>query len=395
MIMYPASATNFPASTLGLGVDRLELMFYYPYQAAPMAWRAGLGSSKFVLEWAPNGPAGTSSVSYHPRENSRATDHYGNSPMASTSGRRKCRYAGCHRFSIHKAAYCADHIQSPEAREFTRQLKSAADSLAPGRKPSSNANRSPDRHSQTSTELPEPHSASPTEHRIERERLAAEEQQERRLRTLAFTQRTEAGDYNLLLTEAVNTILDQAGDREDFTREIGALRYTIANALATEPDSHRLGLTVSRAVNAMSRAVVAWYATRDPKPVVRYGEEWTPPYAREGIVHYIWRHRPQDFEERYLATLIDRRSEYAEKALLDKIARDYHAADTESANQRDDNGKYGPELPLPFEREWEIKLRDGLATHEEYTAATFERTRQEWLARNPGQPLPDYLTDDY
>ena len=33
--------------------------------------------------------------------------------------------------------------------------------------------------------------------------------------------------------------------------------------------------------------------------MVRYGEEWTLPLPdEEGIVHHIWRHRPEDFEER-------------------------------------------------------------------------------------------------
>ena len=65
-----------------------------------------------------------------------------------------------------------------------------------------------------------------------------------------------------------------------------------------------MSLSVARLANAISRLSVAHYATRDPKPVVRYGQEWTPPLPQgEGLVHYIWRHRPADFEERYMVAI--------------------------------------------------------------------------------------------
>ena len=63
---------------------------------------------------------------------------------------------------------------------------------------------------------------------------------------------------------------------------------------------------IARLGNAISRLAIAEYATRDPKPVIKYGQEWHPPLdGGEKLVHYIWRHRPADFEERYMAKIDD------------------------------------------------------------------------------------------
>ena len=67
-----------------------------------------------------------------------------------------------------------------------------------------------------------------------------------------------------------------------------------------------MSLAIARLANAVSRLALAEYGTRDPKPVIKYGAEWEPPLpGGEKLVHYIWRHRPADFAERYMARIDD------------------------------------------------------------------------------------------
>jgi hypothetical protein len=89
---------------------------------------------------------------------------------------------------------------------------------------------------------------------------------------------------------------------------------------------------------------------------------------REGLVHYIWRHRPKDFEDRYLADILKFRTDVQDEGLLPEIERDFKETGVQEQNQRNEEGKYPP-LPLPFAREWEIRRRDGGATQEEYDQA--------------------------
>ena len=95
--------------------------------------------------------------------------------------------------------------------------------------------------------------------------------------------------------------------RAGYKLELGALRFAIARTISEEPDAHKMSLAIARLANAVSRLALAEYGTRNPKPVIKYGAEWErAPAGGEKLVHYIWRPRPADFAERYMARIDDR-----------------------------------------------------------------------------------------
>jgi hypothetical protein len=94
-------------------------------------------------------------------------------------------------------------------------------------------------------------------------------------------------------------------------------------------------------------------------PVVKYGQEWHPPLpGGEALVHYIWRHRPADFEERYMARIDE--PESLPWNLDQQVQTDYQWSREPCQENRDAEGKYLPP-PMP---EWRrgVGRREGAET---------------------------------
>jgi hypothetical protein len=137
------------------------------------------------------------------------------------------------------------------------------------------------------------------------------------------------------------------------------LRFAIARTISEEADAHKMSLAIARLANAISRLAMAEYGTRDPKPVVKYGQEWHPPLpGGESLVHYIWRHRPADFEERYMAKIDDPAS--LPWNIDQQVQTDYQWSREPGQENRDAEGKYLPP-PMP---EWRrgVGRREGAET---------------------------------
>jgi hypothetical protein len=188
---------------------------------------------------------------------------------------RTCQYADCENAALTAHLFCERHAVTPEGVSYYREIQAAAAALLDSEYTDSAENETV----------------------LRRENAAL------------FTQRLKQGKFNKLLDAAVSKILDQAAATKSYDLEVGALRYAMTRTIAEETDVHRLSLAIARLANAMARLAIAEYGTRDPKPVIRYGQEWNPPLAGgEPLVHYIWRHRPEDFAERYMARIDDRES---------------------------------------------------------------------------------------
>jgi hypothetical protein len=181
---------------------------------------------------------------------------------------RTCQHPGCENAALTAHLFCERHATTPEGVSYYREIQAAAAALLDTEYTDATGN----------------------------DALLRRENAER------FTQRLKQGKFTRLLDATVTKVLQQAAAEKSYQLEIGALRY----AIAEETDVHRLSLAIARLANAMARLALAEYGTRDPKPVVRYGQEWEPPLpGGEKLVHYIWRHRPADFEERYMAKIDD------------------------------------------------------------------------------------------
>ena len=219
---------------------------------------------------------------------------------------------GCDERAISAHIYCGRHVVSAEGVAFNKEIQAAATYL--------NA-----------------HEEAPTE--VELERQQARER---------FQKRMQRGDFNQLLDATTGKILEQAAEVKAYQLEVGALRFAIARTISEETDAHRMSLSIARLANAISRLAVAEYATRDPKPVARYGAEWHPPLeGGEKLVHYIWRHRPEDFAERYMARIEDPAS--LPWNIDQHVETDYRASLGEE--NKDADGKYLPP-PMP---EWRTR----------------------------------------
>jgi hypothetical protein len=185
---------------------------------------------------------------------------------------RTCQYHGCESAALTAHLFCERHATTEEGVSYYREIQAAAAALL-------------------DTEYTDA---------TENDTLLKRENAER------FAQRLKQGKFTRLLDATVSKVLQQAASEKSYQLEIGALRYAIARTIAEETDVHRQSLAIARLANATARLALAEYATRDPKPVVRYGQEWEPPLpGGEKLVHYIWRHRPADFEERYMANIDD------------------------------------------------------------------------------------------
>jgi hypothetical protein len=137
-------------------------------------------------------------------------------------------------------------------------------------------------------------------------------------------------------------------------RFCGAFRFAIARTISEEPDAHKMSLAIARLANAVSRLALAEYGTRDPKPVIKYGAEWEPPLpGGEKLVHYIWRHRPADFEERYMAKIDEPAS--LPTNIDQQIQTDYAWSREPGQPNTDAEGKYLPP-PMPH---WRRKRVEG------------------------------------
>jgi hypothetical protein len=137
------------------------------------------------------------------------------------------------------------------------------------------------------------------------------------------------------------------------------LRFAIARTISEEADAHKMSLAIARLANAISRLAMAEYGTRDPKPVVKYGQEWQPPLpGGESLVHYIWRHRPADFEERYMAKIDDPAS--LPWNIDQQVEADYRYSREPGQENTDAAGRYLPP-PMP---EWRrgVGRREGAPT---------------------------------
>lgn len=185
---------------------------------------------------------------------------------------RTCQFDGCENPALTAHLFCNRHAVTPEGVSYYREIQAAAAALL-------------------DTEYSES---------TENDTLLRRENAER------FTQRLKQGKFNKLLDATVSKVLQQAASEKSYHLEIGALRYAIARTIAEETDVHRLSLAIARLANATARLALAEYGTRDPKPVLKYGAEWEPQLpGGEKLVHYIWRHRPADFAERYMANIDD------------------------------------------------------------------------------------------
>jgi hypothetical protein len=224
---------------------------------------------------------------------------------------RKCQMDGCPDKAISAHIFCGRHAVSAEGVAFHKEIQAAATYL--------NA-----------------HEEAPTE-----DDLSRREAMDR------FQRRVKRGDFTKLLDAATSKVLEQAAADRSYGLELGALRFAIARTLSEEQDAHRMSLAIARLANAVSRLALAEYGTRDPKPVVKYGEEWEPPLpGGEKLVHYIWRHRPADFEERYMARIDD--PESLPWNIDRQIEADYRDSLQSDRANVDAEGKYLPP-PLP---EW-------------------------------------------
>lgn len=231
---------------------------------------------------------------------------------------RRCQAEGCFDAAITAHIFCGRHALSAEGVAFHKEVQMAAAYL--------NA-----------------HEEAPTEEEVARQQKADR-----------FARRVKRGDFTKLLDAATSRILQQAAAAQSYQLELGALRYAIARTITEETDSHRMSLSIARLGNAISRLALAEYATRDPKPVVKYGQEWEPPLpGGEKLVHYIWRHRPADFEERYMAKIDE--PESLPWNIDQQVEIDYRASLLEQNTTAD--GKYLPP-PLP---EWRRERAERVA----------------------------------
>ena len=232
---------------------------------------------------------------------------------------RQCQMDGCADAALHSHLFCQRHAITPEGVAFYHEVQAAARAL----------NTLDD--------------------------IGSEDEAARRERAEQFGRRVKRGKFNGLLDKAMTSIIEEAAEREAFDLELGALRFALTRTLTEETDAHRMSLSVARLANAVSRLSLAHYATRDPKPVVRFGEKWTPPLGSdEGVVHYIWRHRPADFEERYLMP-VDSNASSTDENLARQIRADYEDA-IEHNDGPNEDGRYGP-LPLPATRRKQMEHR--------------------------------------
>jgi hypothetical protein len=134
---------------------------------------------------------------------------------------RTCRYAGCERKTVRGHAFCDRHAVSKEAVEYYDELKRAAayfdfalQSLDP-------------------------------------------DQIERSEAFHRFRRRVQRGDFNRLLDGPVQALIEQAAARDDFTLELGVLRFALVRAVAEETDPSRMGVTIARLSNAIARITTA------------------------------------------------------------------------------------------------------------------------------------------
>lgn len=220
---------------------------------------------------------------------------------------RRCQVDDCDGEALTAHLYCGRHATTPEGVAFYHEVQAAAAAMR-------------DLEDAGSDEIA------------------------RRERAEQFGRRIKRGKFTGLLDKAMTSIIEEAAEREEFDLERGALRFAIARTLTEETDAHRMSLSVARLANAISRLSVAHYATRDPKPVVRYGQEWNPPLPLgEGMVHYIWRHRPEDFTERYMTDIADPESDPIN--IEHQVETDYRH-NLKQGDGKDANGRYGsPPLP--------------------------------------------------
>jgi hypothetical protein len=220
--------------------------------------------------------------------------------MRPTAARtRRCQYADCSNTAITAHIFCAKHATCSEGVEFHHEMQMAAAYLAA-------------------------QDEAPTEDEVVRR-----ERQDR------FARRVKRGDFGKLLDAATSKVLQQAATDRTYQLELGALRFAIARTISEEEDAHRMSLAIAE------------YETRDPKPVVRYGTEWEPPLpGGEKLVHYIWRHRPADFEERYMAQIDEPDS--LPETIDQQVQTDYRHSRQPGQVNTDAEGKYLPP-PMP---EW-------------------------------------------
>ena len=100
--------------------------------------------------------------------------------------------------------------------------------------------------------------------------------------------------------------------------------------------------------------MIAEYATKPSRPVARYGQQWDPPLEGEKLVHYIWRHKPSDFEERYMARMDD--PESLPSGLDFEVAWDAKDEERGREPRTDGNGHFLPP-PMNPHREGQIERR--------------------------------------
>ena len=232
-------------------------------------------------------------------------------PTSRPSRVRKCQMEGCFEAAISAHIFCGRHAVSAEGIAFHKEIQAAAQYL------------------------------------LANEEAPSEAELARQRRTETFARRVKRGEFGKLLDAATSKVLAQAATDRTYQLELGALRFAIARTISEEEDAHRMSLAIARLANAVSRLAIAEYETRDPKPVVRYGTEWEPPLpGGEKLVHYIWRHRPADFEERYMAQIDEPDS--LPETIDQQVQTDYrHSRQPDQVNT-DADGKYLPP-PMP---EW-------------------------------------------
>ena len=231
---------------------------------------------------------------------------------------RKCQMEGCFEAAISAHIFCGRHAVSAEGIAFHKEIQAAAQYL------------------------------------LANEEAPSEAELARQRRTETFARRVKRGDFTKLLDGATSRVLAQAATDRSYQLELGALRFAIARTISEEEDAHRMSLAIARLANAVSRLAIAEYETRDPKPVIKYGTEWEPPLpGGEPLVHYIWRHRPADFAERYMARIDE--PESLPWNIDQQVETDYRHSREPGQRNTDAEGKYLPP-PLPH---WRRKRVEG------------------------------------
>jgi hypothetical protein len=205
-------------------------------------------------------------------------------------------------------------------------------------------------------------------------------------------------------------MFEQAEEEKKHQREIGMLRYAMVKNIALEEDPHKMALTIARCANAIAKTTLTRHLTRPPDPEPDRPEwtfvgPWAKPSDRESFVQYIWRHRPKDFEERYMTSIETK--DTTESATLDtRLIAEFEAARDLDAQFAADE-KFLPPAATPELRE-EVLERTGtvILDHEPVFQAieesddlTFGRTHTSrrrksaaWWANpdaEPSYPQPD------